>query len=82
MKELKEKLEKVMDDKMGGGLNHVHELEDMAKKWAVFSLDTFSGLLRDKSLRISTAIMDFMNELNILEKENDGRSRTRNNAQK
>lgn len=39
-------------------------LEKAGKKWAIESLNLFSGKLRKRALRISESIMDFIDEYN------------------
>ena len=60
MKELAEKLNNFE------GLTEGSEvLEEAAIKWAVFSLKTYNKELRQRALNVSSAIMDFIDELRM-----------------
>ena len=58
MKELKEGLGSHMSGEK------VISFEELSKKWAIYSLETYSGELLKKSLMISASLIEFADELN------------------
>ena len=60
MKELQDGIERAIEDETGKGQIDLHIV---SKKWATWSLDTYTGTLLSKALDISKAIADFSLEL-------------------